>query len=202
MKIICIGKNYADHALEMGGQAPKQPLIFIKPSTALLENGKPFYYPSFSDEIHYEVELVFRFGRPGKSIPTSQVMDYIDAVSVGIDFTARDLQNECKQKGHPWEIAKSFDQSAAVGTWSGISPIEALELSFHLDINGSVVQQGQAKDMIHSVPALVSYTTQRFTVEKGDLLFTGTPAGVGPIRRGDVLQGYLGEENLLITDIK
>ncbi len=202
MKIFCIGRNYADHAKEMNSPVPTTPMIFMKPSTALLPYGKPFFIPDFSDDVHYELELVVRISKQGKSISESNALDHVGDVSLGIDFTARDLQRQCKENGHPWEIAKSFDYSAAIGEWHYI-PVEDLgDLEFRLELNGEVVQHGLTKHMIFTVPQLIAYLSHRFTLQKGDLIYTGTPAGVGPVQSGDLLEGYLGDKLTLVNKVK
>ncbi len=202
MKFICIGKNYADHAAEMASAVPTSPLIFMKPSTALLPNGRSFYMPDFSQDIHYEAELIFRISKTAKGIAATDAFDFIDSVSLGIDFTARDLQADCKKKGYPWEIAKSFDYSAVVGEWQPFNIDMLSTAEFTLEINHNKVQHGHAKNMIFDVPYLLHYISQRFTLEKGDILFTGTPSGVGQVKKGDVLKAALNDNQVLICDIK
>jgi len=202
MKIFCIGKNYADHAAEMNSAVPDSPLIFMKPKTALLPSGLSFYYPEFSQNIHYEGEIVIRISKSAKSLAPERVKDFIDAVTVGIDFTARDIQAECKKKGHPWELAKSFDNSAAIGDFVEMSLEEVSEAKVMLKKNGEIMQQGSATDMIFDVPTVISYISHRFTLHRGDLIYTGTPKGVGPVVKGDVLEVYLNDKRLLVTDIK
>ncbi len=202
MKIFCVGKNYAKHAKEMNSEVPTSPLIFMKPKTALLPNGLTFYYPEFSNEVHYEGEIVVRISKSAKSLEPKRVKDFIDGVSVGIDFTARDIQAKCKEKGHPWELAKSFDFSAAIGDFIDMDLDEISKSSIKVLKNGSEVQMGSALDMIFDIPTVVSFISHRFTLHKGDLIYTGTPEGVGPITRGDVYELYLNENRLLVTDIK
>jgi len=202
MKIFCVGKNYAKHAKEMNSEVPTSPLIFMKPKTALLPNGLTFYYPEFSNEVHYEGEIVVRISKSAKSLEPKRVKDFIDGVSVGIDFTARDIQAKCKEKGQPWELAKSFDFSAAIGDFIDMDLDEISKSSIKVLKNGSEVQMGSALDMIFDIPTVVSFISHRFTLHKGDLIYTGTPEGVGPITRGDVYELYLNENRLLVTDIK
>ena len=195
MKIIAVGMNYARHNEELGHtQINQEPVIFMKPDSAILKDGKPFFVPDFSNEVHYETEVVVRICRLGKNIAPRFAHRYYDAVTVGIDFTARDLQRKFREAGNPWELCKGFDNSAAIGTF--ISPEQAggdlQKLDFHLDIDGKEVQRGNTADML-----LIAYVSRFMTLKIGDLLFTGTPAGVGPVGIGQHLQGYLGEEKLL-----
>lgn len=202
MKIFCVGRNYAKHAKELNNEVPDSPVIFMKPKTAILNNGLTFYYPDFSNDIHYEGEIVVRIGKSAKSLAPSRVKDFINGVSVGIDFTARDIQAKCKAKGHPWELAKSFDFSAAIGDfveleWDVINTSE-----IKVSKNGKIVQHGFARDMIFNIEQVVSFISHRFTLHKGDMIFTGTPEGVGPIHRGDIYELFLNDNRLLVTDIK
>ena len=200
MKIFAIGRNYAEHAKELGNEIPDAPVIFMKPDTALLGVGEPFVYPEFSSDIHYEVEVVLRVSKSGKNIPIEEAVAYYDAVSIGIDFTARDLQSKCKAKGLPWEIAKSFDGSAAIGEFVPVPT--AAEYDFSLRINGESKQEGNTRDMLHGCNSVIHHVSQYFTLSIGDLIYTGTPAGVGPVNRGDVLEGYLGETKLMTCTIQ
>ncbi len=202
MKIFCVGRNYAKHAKELNNEVPSTPLIFMKPKTALLPNGLTFYYPEFSNDVHYEGEIVVRISKSIKSLTPSRVKDFIDGVSVGIDFTARDIQAKCKEKGHPWELAKSFDFSAAIGDFINLDLEEISQSEIKVLKNGEQVQHGSAQDMIFDIPTLVSFISHRFTLHRGDLIYTGTPAGVGPITKGDVFEIYLNDKRLLVTDIK
>lgn len=203
MKIICIGRNYADHARELKNDVPTEPVFFMKPDSAILANNKPFFIPDFSNEIHYEVELILKLNRLGKSIGHKFAHRYYSEIGIGIDFTARDLQQKCKEKGLPWEIAKAFDNSAAIG---GFIPIEEIEdvnnIHFRLDINGKTVQNGCTSDMIFKFDDLISYLSKYLTLKIGDLIFTGTPAGVGPVKIGDHLQAYIEDKLLLDFHIK
>lgn len=198
MKIICIGRNYSEHAKEMSSPVPDVPVFFIKPDTALLRNNNAFYYPSFTNDLHYELEVVLKICRLGKSISERFANRYYSEVGLGIDFTARDLQKTCKEKGLPWEIAKAFDYSAAV---SPFIPKEELgdltNLEFRLEKNGVVVQRGNTADMLFSFDKLISYVSGYVSFRIGDLLFTGTPAGVGSVVIGDRLTAYLGDRLML-----
>lgn len=203
MKIICVGRNYEEHARELNNPTPESPLLFLKPSTALLSQGKPFYYPDFSRDIQYEVEVVLRIGGSARHVEERFAPRYYPEITVGIDFTARDLQNELKHKGHPWEIAKAFDHSAAVGTFRPFPAGQAGQgLVFSLYKNGTCVQDGNTRDMIFSFDRLIAYASRFFRLQSGDLFFTGTPAGVGPVSPGDVLEGYLEGEKCLHCEIR
>ena len=202
MKILCIGRNYADHAKELNNPVPEAPLMFMKPSTALLTEGKPFYHPDFSSNIHYELEVVLKICKNGKAIQPQFAATYFEEVGLGIDFTARDLQDVCKQKGHPWEIAKAFDHSAVVGQFVSKTSMPSGHIRFQLIKNGIVVQDGNTEDLIFSFEYLISYISRFFTLQTGDLIFTGTPAGVGKIAIGDRLEGVLEGEKILECEIK
>lgn len=200
MKIIAIGMNYALHNQEMGHtDIGKEPVIFMKPDSALLRDGKPFFLPDFSADMQYEAEVVVRICRLGKHIAPRFAHRYYDAVTVGIDFTARDLQQRFRQEGLPWELAKGFDNSAAIGRFLPLEQLggDVQQLDFRLDIDGREVQHGRTSDMLTGVDDLIAYVSRFMTLKMGDLLFTGTPAGVGPVSIGQHLQGYLGEENVL-----
>ncbi len=201
MKIICIGRNYAEHARELNNAVPEKPVFFMKPDTALLPDNKPFYLPDFSQEIHYETELVLKISKMGKHIEKGFAHRYYNEIGIGIDFTARDLQRECKQKGLPWEVAKAFDGSAPLG---GFLPKKTLPdpILFHLDINGRTVQKGSTEDLLFSFDELIAYVSRFITLRTGDLIFTGTPAGVGPVKKGDRLQACIGDQLLLDFDVK
>jgi acylpyruvate hydrolase len=203
MKIICIGRNYADHAKELNNPLPENPLFFLKPDTSLVINNKPFFYPEFSEDIHHEVEIVLKINRLGRYIDRKFAHRYYDEIGVGIDFTARDLQDQCKKKGMPWEIAKAFDNSAPIGKFMPKSGIEDCNnISVRLDINGETVQDGISKDMIFPFDSIISYVSQFITLKIGDLIFTGTPAGVGPVKIGDRLQAYINDDLLLDFYVK
>jgi 2-keto-4-pentenoate hydratase/2-oxohepta-3-ene-1,7-dioic acid hydratase in catechol pathway len=203
MKIIAIGRNYQEHAKELNNPIPTEPVVFLKPDTALLKEGKAFYHPDFSNDIHYEVELIIKIGKEGKHIASKFARNYIEAIGLGIDFTARDLQQKCKEKGLPWEIAKAFDHSAPIGEFIPINEIPDLNaIQFSLKQNQIVVQNGNSADMIFSFDDIISYVSQRFTLKKGDLIFTGTPAGVGKINIGDLLEGYISDRKMLSVPVK
>lgn len=198
MKIICIGRNYAAHARELRNDLPTEPVFFLKPETALVQKNRPFFYPDFSKDVHHEVEIVVRINRLGKNIQEKFAHKYYKEITLGLDFTARDLQEACKQKGLPWEKAKAFDHSAPVGKWVDVSTLPHLEnLKFELKKNGETVQQGSTADMIFSIDQIISYVSTFVTLKIGDILFTGTPAGVGPVSIGDQLEAFLEGEQLL-----
>jgi len=203
MKIIAIGRNYIDHAKELNNPVPESPVFFLKPETAVINNNKPFFYPDFSTDIHFETEIVFRINKVGKNIEERFAHRYYDEIGIGIDFTARDLQNKCKAKGLPWEIAKAFDNSAPLGGFISKDKFKDLNnINFSLDINGEIVQTGNTGDMIFKIDYLISYLSQFFTLKMGDLIFTGTPAGVGPVKIGDRLKASIEGEELLNFMIK
>ncbi|MDB9932073.1 MAG: fumarylacetoacetate hydrolase family protein [Flavobacteriales bacterium] len=204
MKIICIGRNYSEHAKELGNEAPKEPLFFLKPDSAILPKRVPFYIPEFTNDLHYEVELLVKINRLGKHIEERFANEYYSQIGLGIDFTARDLQKECKSKGLPWEKAKAFDGSAIIGKeFIDKSEFESVQdISFSLNKNGDQVQLGNSKDMIFTIDAIISYVSQFFTLKIGDIIYTGTPSGVGPVKIGDKLEGFLGKKQLVSLDIK
>lgn len=205
MKIIAVGMNYARHNKELGHTvADKEPVIFLKPDSAILKEGRPFFLPDFSKEVHYETEVVVRINRLGKNIAPRFARRYYDAVTVGIDFTARDLQRKFREEGGPWELCKGFDNSAAIGTFISLEQAggDLQRLDFHLDIDGKEVQRGNTSDMLFGTDDIIAYVSRFMTLKMGDLLFTGTPAGVGPVSIGQHLQGYLGEEKLLDFHIR
>lgn len=198
MKIICIGMNYRKHALEIGRPLPTEPVVFLKPDSALLKNNKPFFLPDFSKMIHYEAELVVKIGRLGKGIEPEYALRYIDDITVGIDITARDIQNRNSSAGLPWELSKSFDGSAPLGKFIPLTSVADInKLDFRLEINGKTVQTGSTADMIFSISEIISYVSKYFTLKTGDLIFTGTPAGVGPLKKNDHLLAYIGSQPLL-----
>lgn len=199
MKIIAVGMNYADHNKEMRHTLElAEPTLFMKADSALLKDGKPFFIPDFSKEVHYETEVVVRIDRLGKNIAERFAHRYYNEVTVGIDFTARDLQRTLRSKGLPWEISKAFDNSAVIGTFVPLNEVGSItQLPFHLTINGKMVQEGNTKDMLFSVDEIVAYTSRFFTLKTGDLIYTGTPGGVGPVQINDHLEGYIGERKLL-----
>ena len=201
MKIICIGKNYSDHVKEMGNSISKSPIFFLKPNSALLPKRNPFFIPNFSNEIHYEVELVYKIKKVGKSIDQSFSKNYYSEIGLGIDFTARDLQEECKKNGHPWEIAKSFDQSALLS--ENFMDLNSLnKLNFSLLKNGEIVQESNVNKMIFNIDQIISYVSNYMTLKTGDLIFTGTPSGVGPIKIGDCLEGFINDKSMFKVNIK
>lgn len=202
MKVFCIGRNYVDHAKELNNPVPSQPMVFMKPDTAVVKDQKAFYYPEFSTNIHFECEVVLRVSKAGKSISEDNALDYIDQVTLGLDFTARDLQSELKAKGHPWEIAKSFDYSAPIGEFRNFDNWRDSPVKFRLEKNGKTVQIGNSSNLIFPFTRLVSHLSQYFTLKVGDLIFTGTPAGVGQIEKGDIFEGFLEEEKVLVSIIK
>ena len=204
MKIIAVGMNYAEHNKELHHSLKlSEPTIFMKSDSSLLKDGKPFFIPDFSSEIHYETEIVVKIDRLGKNIAERFAHRYYNEVTVGIDFTARDLQRELRAKGLPWEICKAFDNSAVVGTFVPLDRVGDINrIPFHLDINGQKVQEGNTSDMLFPVDRIIAYVSRFFTLKIGDLIFTGTPAGVGPVSINDHLQGYIGEQKLLDFHIK
>ncbi len=201
MKIFCIGRNYLAHAKELGNATPTAPVVFMKPATALLKDNT-FFIPSFSNNIHYETEIVLKIGKNGKAIETQFAHRYISEVSVGIDFTARDLQDDCKIKGLPWEIAKSFDNSAVVGDFLDAKEYNLQNLNFHLLLNNEQKQTGNTANVIFKFDYIISYISQFFTLQNGDLIFTGTPEGVGAVNVGDHLQGFLENKKLFELQVK
>jgi acylpyruvate hydrolase len=204
MKIICVGRNYADHAKELNNPVPEFPLLFLKPETALLPKNNPFYIPDFTKDVHYEVELVIRINRLGKHISEKHAHSYFDEIGVGIDFTARDVQQRCKEAGHPWEIGKAFDHSAPVSSkFINVSELPDLNnISFYLTKNGETVQKGNSGQMIFSFEKIIAYVSQYFTLKIGDLIFTGTPSGVGPVAIGDQLQAFVENQSFLKVNVR
>lgn len=203
MKIICIGQNYLEHIKELNSDVPDEPVFFLKPDTALLIENKPFYLPDFSNDIHHEVEIVLKINRVGKNIAEKFAHKYYDELTVGIDFTARDIQKVQKEKGLPWEKAKGFDNSAPVGKFVSKGNLPAMNnLNFHLTINGKMVQKGNTSDLLFSFNKIISFISQFITLKIGDLIFTGTPVGVGAVKIGDKLEAFLEEEKLLAVEVK
>jgi len=203
MKIIAIGRNFIDHAKELNNPVPKEPIFFLMPETALLRNNQPFFYPDFSNDIHYELEIVVKLNRLGKNISKKYAPRYYSEIAVGIDFTARDLQQKCKEKGLPWEISKSFDGAAPISQFVSLDKFESINnINFRLVLNGKIVQQANTSEMIFPIDELISYVSQFMTIKIGDLLFTGTPAGVGPVKIGDRLTAYLEDEKMLDFVVK
>ena len=203
MKIFCIGRNYADHAKEMGSEVPSEPVIFMKPKNALLQAHTPFYYPEFTNELHYECELVIRICKNGKYIQEKHAPNYYNGISVGIDFTARDIQNELQAKGLPWEKSKAFDNSAAVGTFIEVSPqLNKKNINFSFKKNNELVQKDNSGSMIFGFDQIVAYISNYFSINIGDLIFTGTPAGVGECVVGDQLEAFYEDKSVLSLEIK
>ena len=203
MKIICIGRNYANHAKEMNSPIPDIPIFFMKPDTALLPKKNPFFYPSFTNDLHYECEIVVRINKLGKNIAEKFAHEYYDEIGLGIDFTARDLQQKCKENGHPWEIAKAFEHSAPMSDkFLNKNNLSMENLNFFLYKNGELVQHGNTKDMIFNIDKLIAYISQFMTLKIGDLLFTGTPEGVGPVQIGDILKGKIEDTDMFTLKIK
>ncbi len=203
MKIIAVGLNYERHLSEFKADKPAEPVIFMKPDSALLKNNKPFFLPHFSDEIHYETEVVIRISKLGKNIAEKFASRYYSEVGLGIDFTARDLQTRARQLGQPWETSKGFDGSAVVSEFLPLADFGDIKhLGFRLDINGNTVQTGNTQDMIFSVDEIIAYVSRFFTLKTGDLIFTGTPAGVGPVKRNDRLEGYLEDKLMFRFNVK
>ena len=203
MKIFCVGRNYAEHAKELNNEIPEEPVIFLKPKSALLQSQTTFYYPEFTNELHYEAELVLKIIKNGKYVSVNQANKYYNAITVGIDFTARDLQQELKKKGLPWEKSKAWDNSAVIGTWIDITP-QMLKnpINFSMKLNEDVVQKGNSKDMLFSFDKIVSNISQYFSLNIGDVIFTGTPAGVGECVVGDILTGYFEDTKVFEVEVK
>lgn len=204
MKIICIGRNYAKHAEELNNPIPDEPVVFLKPDTAILLKKHPFFIPEHSNEVHHEVEVVVKINRLGKHIEPRFAHKYYEEIGLGIDFTARDVQAKCKEKGLPWEKAKAFDGSAAVSRFFKLSALNKpiTDIDFHLDINGSTVQKGNTKHMLFPVDEIIAHVSKYFTLKTGDLIFTGTPAGVGKVNRNDLLELYLEGERIFYFNVK
>jgi 2-keto-4-pentenoate hydratase/2-oxohepta-3-ene-1,7-dioic acid hydratase in catechol pathway len=203
MKIICVGRNYAEHAKELGNAIPSEPVFFMKPKSALLQGHTPFYYPEFTNELHYECELVLRICKNGKYVQSKFASNYYNAITVGIDFTARDIQDELKKKGLPWEKAKAFDNSAAVGTFIDIKPdLNKKNINFSLQMNGELKQKGNSADMLFGFDSIIEHASNYFSLNIGDLIFTGTPAGVGECVVGDEIDCFLENQKLLSVEVK
>ena len=203
MKIFAIGQNYIEHNKEMNSANPAEPIVFMKADTAALRDNKPFFLPDFSKEIHYETELIIKFNRIGRNISPRFAHRYYDEIGLGVDFTARDLQKRVKQEGKPWEISKAFDKSAVIGSFIPKEVIADIQnIDFHLDLNGNIVQQGNSKDMIFPVSELIAYISKFFTIKIGDILYTGTPVGVGKVSIGDRLQGYIFDKKMFDFQVK
>ena len=191
MKIICIGRNYAKHIEELANERPDNPVVFLKPDSAILPNKNPFFIPTFSNDVHYEVEVLIKINRVGKHIASRFAHKYYDEIGLGIDFTARDVQQQCKEKGLPWEKAKAFDGSAVIGNFYNKKDFNLENLSFQLLKNNEIVQDGNTQSMLWEIDELINYVSQYFTLKKGDIIFTGTPAGVGKVTENDVLLGKI-----------
>lgn len=208
MKIICIGRNYIEHARELNNPVPSKPVVFMKPPSALLVNEKPFYYPDFTNDLHHELEVVLKISKNGKAVQPEFAGSYYEEISLGIDFTARDVQEELKKKGHPWEIAKGFDNSAVLGKFVPLEKVnQDGNIEFLLKKNGETVQHGHTRDLIFTFDQLIVYVSKYFKLLQGDLIYTGTPAGVGPVKPGDLLEGFIftrdgKQEQLLSCEVK
>jgi len=203
MKIIAIGRNYAAHIKELNNERPSEPIIFLKPDTAVLRNNDPFYYPGFSNNIHFEVELLLKISKEGKYIEKKFANKYYDHIGIGIDFTARDLQQKCKEKGLPWEISKGFNGSAPISNFVQKSNFKDLRnINFRLDIDGKTRQNGNSGLMLFDFEDIITYVSQFFTLKRGDIIFTGTPAGVGEVTVGNNLEAYIGDDKMLEVEIK
>lgn len=203
MKIICVGRNYADHINELDNKKPKNPVLFLKPQTAIINKGQPFFIPSFSNEVHYELELIIKVNRLGKFIQKKFSHKYYDEIGLGIDFTARDVQLELKNKGLPWEKAKAFDGSCLIGDWKNKKDFDNIDnIDFRLIKNDEIVQNSNTNLMLWKVDELIEYISKFFTLKIGDIIFTGTPSGVGKVQLNDNLKGYIGDNELLSINIK
>lgn len=203
MKIICIGRNYLPHIQELGHKVPTEPTFFLKPESAMVIRNRPFFLPDFSQQVEYEVELIYRINKVGKYIQEKYAHTYYDAIGLGIDFTARDLQRNCIENGNPWEIAKAFDGSAVMSQFIDKEEFENLNnLDFHLDLNGKTVQSGNSSEMIFTIDKIISYVSQFMTLKMGDVIYTGTPKGVGKVAINDRLEGWIGEQKLLNFRVK
>ncbi len=202
MKIICVGKNYLKHIDELNSSNEDEPVIFLKPDTSIIQKNQPFFIPEFSNEIHYEIEIILKFNRLGKHIESKFSNKYFNQISLGIDFTARDFQNKFKERGLPWDISKGFDNSALIGDWKSIKTYDLNNINFRLEKNGKIVQQSNSKNMIWKIDELIAYASRYFTLKIGDIMFTGTPEGVGVVSEDDILEGFLGNEKVLSVKIK
>jgi 2-keto-4-pentenoate hydratase/2-oxohepta-3-ene-1,7-dioic acid hydratase in catechol pathway len=203
VKIICIGRNYIDHIKELSNQKPKDPVVFLKPDSAVIAKNQNFIIPSFSDDIHHEVELVVKINKVGKHIDNSFSYKYYDEIGLGIDFTARDIQNNLKEKGHPWEKSKAFDNSCMVGKFVNKNDLEDLSsVKFSLKKNNELVQSGCSSEMLWKIDELISYVSQYFTLKIGDLIFTGTPSGVSRVESGDILEGFIAKDKMFTLKVK
>jgi 2-keto-4-pentenoate hydratase/2-oxohepta-3-ene-1,7-dioic acid hydratase in catechol pathway len=203
MKIIAIGRNYAEHAKELNNPVPAVPVIFMKPETAIIKDNKPFYHPDFSDDVHHEIEIVLKISKEGKHISEKFAANYYEEIALGVDFTARDIQSKHKEKGLPWELAKAFDGSAPISAFVPKSKFPQIyDLNFKLDVNGETRQQGNTRDLLFPFENIIAFVSRYITLKKGDLIFTGTPVGVSKVKVGDRLEGYLEDEKLLDFYVK
>lgn len=203
MKIFAIGQNYSEHNKELNSANPTEPVVFMKPDSALLKNNNPFFIPNFTNELHYETELIIKFNRLGKNIEPKFAHRYFSEIGLGVDFTARDIQRKLKAEGKPWEICKAFDNSAVIGNFLPISHfVDIQNIPFHLNLNGNTVQKGNSQDMIFPINELIAYVSRFFTIKIGDILFTGTPVGVGKVTIGDKLEGYISDKKMFDFNIK
>ena len=202
MKIICIGKNYLKHIDELNSSKEDEPVIFLKPDTSIIQKNQPFFIPEFSNEIHYEIEIILKFNRLGKHIESKFSKKYFNQISLGVDFTARDFQNKFKERGLPWDISKGFDNSALIGDWKSVKTFDLDNINFRLEKNGKIVQQSNSKNMIWKIDELIAYASRYFTIKIGDIMFTGTPEGVGVVSEDDILDGFLGNEKVFSVKIK
>ncbi|WP_108866315.1 fumarylacetoacetate hydrolase family protein [Aquimarina aquimarini] len=203
MKLICIGRNYTDHIEELENEKPKDPVVFIKPDTSILLKKQPFFIPDFSDDVHHEIEVLVKINRVGKHIDKKFAHKYYNEIGLGIDFTARDLQSELKEKGLPWEKAKAFDGAAVIGKWVSKKEFEDVDaIDFYLEKNGDVVQKGNTRFMLWKIDELIEYVSKYFTLKIGDIIFTGTPAGVGAVNPNDILTGYINNQQFFSIKVK
>ena len=202
MKIICVGKNYLKHIDELNSSKEDEPVIFLKTDTSIIQKNQPFYIPEFSNEIQYEIEIILKFNRLGKHIESKFSNKYFNQISLGIDFTARDFQNKFKERGLPWDISKGFDNSALIGDWKSIKTYDLDNINFRLEKNGKIVQQSNSNNMIWKIDELIAYASKYFTIKIGDIMFTGTPEGVGVVSEDDVLEGFLSDEKVFSVKIK
>ena len=202
MKIICVGKNYLKHIDELNSSKEDAPVIFLKPDTSIIQKNQPFFMPEFSNEIHYEIEIILKFNRLGKHIESKFSNKYFNQISLGVDFTARDFQNKFKERGLPWDISKGFDNSALIGDWKSIKNYDLNNINFRLEKNGKIVQQSNSKNMIWKIDELIAYASKYFTIKIGDIMFTGTPEGVGSVSEDDILDGFLGNDKVFSVKIK
>jgi len=203
MKIFAIGQNYVEHNKELSSPNPTEPVVFMKPDTAALKNNKPFFIPDFTQELHYETELIIKFNRIGKNIDSKFSHRYFAEIGLGVDFTARDLQRKLKAEGRPWEVCKAFDNSAVIGNFIPVAELDDIQsINFRLDLNGKTVQNGNSADMIFPINELIAYVSRFFTIKIGDILFTGTPVGVGKVAIGDRLEGYIFDKKMFDFTVK